>query len=90
MIIFVSFLGANFDQKYKQKFCIFALFWHIFGKIQLVPNEKLVEFVTLDIPSYTYQIKQIDLYKNVLNSYLNAFKHIKISQIVPNSMMLLE
>ena len=49
MIIFVPFLIANFGQKYKQKLYIFALFWHIFGKIQLDPKENLVEFVTLDI-----------------------------------------
>ena len=45
MIIFVSFLRANFGQKYKQKLNIFTLIWHILGKIQLVPKENQVEFV---------------------------------------------
>ena len=49
-----------------------SIFCHILGKIQLVPKENLVEFVTLNILSYTCQIKQIDLYKNVPESYLNA------------------
>ena len=48
MIIIVPFLIANFGQKYKQNLCIFAFFWHILGKIQLVPKENLVELVTLD------------------------------------------
>ena len=49
MIIFVQFLSANFGQKISEKLCIFALFWLIFGKIQLVPKENLVEFVTLEM-----------------------------------------
>ena len=44
---FCAILRANFDQKYKQKLGIFALFWHILGKIQLVPKENLVEILTV-------------------------------------------
>ena len=46
MIIFVPFLRASFGQKYEQKLCIFALFGHTLGKIQLVQKENLVEYIT--------------------------------------------
>ena len=46
---FSAIFGANFGQKYKQELCIFSLFWHILGKIRLIPKENLVEFVTVDI-----------------------------------------
>ena len=34
---FVPFLRPNFDQKYEQKLCIFALFW---GKYNYSPKRK--------------------------------------------------
>ena len=90
MIIFVPFLRVNFGQTYKQKLCIFALFGHILGEIQVVPKEHLVEFVTLDIFKLYMSIKADRLvYKNVPNCFKFIFKCF-ITQIVPNGMKRVE
>ena len=86
MIIFVPFLRANFGQKYKQKLCIFALFWHILEKIQLVPKENVVEYVTSDIFKLYMSNKAGRLVQKCSEFIFECF----IPQIVPNGTMRVE
>ena len=64
---FYAIFESKFWPKNISKIVYVILFWHILGKIQLVPKENLVQFVTLDI----FKLCQI-MYKNIPNLYLNA------------------
>ena len=49
MIILCHFWEQILAKNISKNCAFFALFWHILGKIQVVPKENLVKIVTLDI-----------------------------------------
>ena len=86
MIIFVPFLRANFGQKYGKSCVFFFSLFDMLEKIQLVPKESLIKFVTLDIFKLYMSDKADRLVQKCSKLIFKCF----IPQIMPNGMMRVE